>query len=285
MEQTEEITYLYSIIHDYTVFFLIFDLLFFFALIAAIVFALKYLKSKAKLHSSTEFLFYTIHGQEAERARIARELHDTLAQDLRYCQSLTKQIADKELQEELSELLEKSVDGVRSMSYNLAPPDIIKNDLPTNIMNLGKQFGRKSSASFRLTVSELLDTSFLSPEDNLNLYRIVQESLTNVSKHADAHEVTVLLRNQNNTEEKGLYIFITDDGKGFLADAPQGTKESLHLGLLGMAERARFIGAEFKVDSVPGEGTQVSVIKKTAATKHYREPRAGIKMGGVHKYR
>jgi signal transduction histidine kinase len=110
---------------------------------------------------------------------------------------------------------------------------------------------------------EKIDTDFLSEEENLNLYRIVQEALTNIFKHAQASEVTVLLRNANEGEAEGLYIFISDDGKGFdvsETDRKRGT-DGKHLGLVGMKERADFIGAKLEIDSHPNEGTQISIIK------------------------
>jgi signal transduction histidine kinase len=160
-------------------------------------------------------------------------------------------------------MLEKSLSYVRSMSYNLAPPDVIRNDIAANVMNLAQNFKELSDTEIRFTMPEKLDTSFLTEEENLNLYRIIQESLMNIRKHAQATEVTVLLRNANGDEAEGLYIFISDDGKGFdvsESDRSRGT-DGKHLGLVGMKERADFIGAKLEIDSHPNEGTQISIIK------------------------
>ncbi|MBQ4378570.1 MAG: sensor histidine kinase [Treponema sp.] len=255
----EQVRHLYSIIHSYTIFFIVFDVVFFVGAVGAIILAIKFLKSKRNSENSAEHLKFTIQGQEEERARIARELHDTVAQDLRYCKSL----AEKLEQSELSSILEKSLYEVRSMSYNLAPPDVTRNDLVANLVNLCQTFEERSSIDFRLTVTEGIDTYFLTQTENLNLYRIVQESLNNIIKHADATEVTVLVRNQIGTEPKGIYIFITDDGKGF--DVRRRRKvaaETKHFGLFGMSERARFIGAELDISSEEGAGTQVTIVKR-----------------------
>ena len=136
----EKIEYLQNVIRSYTLFFIIFDALFFIGLIAGAILLIRFLKSKNKQRISSGYLHYTIQGQEEERARIARELHDTIAQDLRYCKSLTEKISEPELKQELSLILEKSVSEVRSMSYNLAPPDVTKNDLSANLMNLCHNF-------------------------------------------------------------------------------------------------------------------------------------------------
>ena len=148
------------------------------------------------------------------------------------------------------------------MSYNLAPPDVTKNDLRANLVNLCHNFKQYSSIEIRLIIPEQVRMDFLSQQDNLNVYRMVQESLTNISKHANAHEVTVLVRNQIGTEEKGLYIFVTDDGVGFDSEAKkEAAFETKHLGLEGMKQRAIYIGAKLEVHSRPGEGTQVTIIK------------------------
>lgn len=255
----EHIRQLYSIIRAYTFFFIVFDIVFFVMSIGAIMLAIKFLKSKKNVENSAEHLKFTIQGQEEERGRIARELHDTVAQDLRYCKGL----AEKHELTDLASILEKSLYEVRSMSYNLAPPDVTKNDIVANLVNLCQSFEERSGLDFRLTVTEEIDTYFLSETDNLNLYRIVQESLNNIIKHADASEVTVLVRNQIGSEAKGIYIFITDDGKGF--DVERRRKiaaETKHFGLFGMAERARFIGAKLDISSEEGVGTQVTIIKE-----------------------
>ena len=262
----QEIERLNTIIHQYTSFFIIFDVVFFITLVIIIVFAIQVLKSKKRLKNSSRYLRYTIKGQEEERARIARELHDTIAQDLRYCRSLSEKIVDKndaKLGPKISKLLEDSLSQVRNMSYNLAPPDVIRNDITANVMNLSQNFKEHADVDFRLTMPEKIDTDFLSEEENLNLYRIVQEALTNIFKHAEASEVTVLLRNANEGEAEGLYIFISDDGKGFELSEIAKTRGSdgNHLGLVGMKERADFIGAKLEIDSHSGEGTQITIIK------------------------
>ena len=101
-------------------------------------------------------------------------------------------------------------------------------------------------------------------KDNLNMAAdAFKESLVNIRKHAEASEVTVLLRNENGDEEAGLYIFISDDGKGFDTSEifkNRGTDGS-HLGIIGMQERSDFIGAKLDIDSHLGEGTQISIVK------------------------
>ncbi len=255
-----EIEELQAIIHNYTVFFLVFDVVFFVGLVFSVILLIQYLKSKKELRTSGDYLRYTIRGQEEERGRIARELHDTIAQDLRYCRSIAEEIKDSALRSDITGLLSKSLSDVRSMSYNLAPPDVTKNNLSANVMNLCQIFQQQTGIEFRLVATEELNTDFLTREENFNLYRIVQESLINVMKHAQASEVTVLMRNEIGDEEKGLYIFVTDDGIGFDENFDY-TFGISHFGLVGMKQRADLIGARLEITSEPGEGSQVSVVK------------------------
>lgn len=249
---------LHRIIHSYTVPFFVFNIVFLALFIYAVGLLIRYIKSKKKLQTSGGYLRYLIRGQEAERARVARELHDTIAQDLRYCRSLAEKIGEEELRASLSRILDKSLQEVRSMSYNLAPPDVTKNDLAANIMNLCQYFTECSQTEFRMVASDSVNTSFLSKEDNFNIYRIVQESLNNILKHAKAEEVTVLLRNEIGDEEKGLYIFVTDDGIGFDTQRAFGTN---HFGLVGMKQRAELIEARLEISSEIGAGSQIKIVK------------------------
>ncbi|MBO4385840.1 MAG: sensor histidine kinase [Treponema sp.] len=276
MDKTQEIAELESILHNYTVFFLVIDVLFFALLFCAVIFLIKFIKDKKNLHASNEYISYTIRGQEEERSRIARELHDTVAQDLRYCKSLSEKKNASELLPQISSILGATIQQVRAMSYNLVPPDITQNDLAANLMSLCAECAEKSGIEFRFTLIDGTDTSFLTADEGLNLYRIVQEALTNILKHAEASEATVMLRNGSGSEEDGLYIFITDDGKGFEPKSnillATGQK---HFGLSGMERRAALIGAKITINSAKGDGTQISIMKKNSAIHN-------VSRGGVN---
>ena len=178
-----------------------------------------------------------------------------------YCKNLSEKADAAEHLKEISSLLEKSMLQVRSMSYHLSPPDITKRNFTENLKNLCAEFAEIGAVDFRLSILDGTDTSFLTEDDNLHLYRIVQESFTNALKHAEASEVVVLVRNGLDGEEKGLHIFITDDGKGFDVQQkfPRGAK---HFGLAGMKKRADLIGATLEISSEKGEGTQISIMKR-----------------------
>lgn len=258
MSETEKIAELESIIQNYTIFFLIFDIVFFALLVFGIALAIRFIKSRKRLKDSNEFLLYTIHGQEEERARIARELHDTIAQNLRYCKSLCEKNSSAEDLKKISDILSKSLIEVRAMSYNLSPPDITKNDFLFCIQNLCEEFNKVRDFSIRLSIIENTDASFLSKDEILNLYRIVQEALTNIIKHAKSEEAVIMIRNNNKEETEGLYIYISDDGLGFDTENIDSQK---HYGIQGMKKRADLIGAKLNIASNSGEGTQISIIK------------------------
>lgn len=267
-----EIESLDLIIRRYVSFFIIFDLFAFLIVVFTVVLAIRYLKSSRKLENTNRYLSLTIKGQEEERSRIAQELHDTVAQDLRYALKLLKgkSESENEHRNESVNVIEKSLVQLRFLSENLVPPDIIKNDLCINILNLcqslkcrSAEISEKETAlDIRFVKSENVDTSFLTEDENLNLFRIVQESLVNVLKHSSASEATVLVRNEAGNERKGVYIFITDDGKGFDPERlEEKSPETNHLGLSGIKKRAELIGAEVRIDSAENEGTQISVVK------------------------
>ena len=262
-EPATSIQELEEIVQHYTTYFIVFDIIFFAMLFAGIVLLIHFAKSKKKLKESNEYLLFTIQGQEEERGRIARELHDTVAQNLRYCKTLCEKSDAKKNLPLIAEYLSKSLCQVRSMSYNLAPPDIAKNDFLLCVKNLCEEFSENSKTEIRLSILENTDSSFLKKDEILNLYRIVQEALTDIEKHADAEEIVILIRSQQGAEEKGLYVFVSDDGKGFDTEK---VDEKKHFGLKGMKKRADLIGAKLSVTSEKDFGTQIKIFKPSAAS-------------------
>lgn len=259
MNDSAAIEKLEAIIQNYITYFLVFDIVFFVMLISGIILLIRFLKSKKNLNESNEFLLYTIHGQEEERSRIARELHDTVAQDLRYCKSLAEKESGQNLSK-ISDLLSKSLSEIRLISYNLAPTDIVKNDFKESIINLCSYMTELSKIAIRVSIPDNTRFSFLTENDILNLYRIVQESINNALKHSDATEIVILIRNETEEENEGLYIFISDDGIGFDVEQEKNSNVN-HFGLIGMKKRCQFINCEFKISSIKNAGTQIYIYK------------------------
>jgi signal transduction histidine kinase len=225
-------------------------------------------------------------AQEDERARIARELHDTVIQELLYfslrLSSLKRTIPPEEAGEILSEAIrgqEKMMAQLRDICCDLIPPDMKKLDLPLALGQLCVEFEEHSGIECRLSVQEELRLGDLSREMQLQCYRIVQEALTNIRKHAQASEAAVVVRNacgDDNPQDTTLLICISDDGRGFEEiPNPQETgawgehpftgkpgevfRAAPRMGIRGMYERINILGGVLTFVSIPGEGAMVRI--------------------------
>jgi two-component system nitrate/nitrite sensor histidine kinase NarX len=185
-------------------------------------------------------------------------LHDAVTQTL-FSASLIAEVlpriwekdhqAGMERLEELRELTRGALAEMRTLLMELRPKSILE----TEFNELLEQLASAFSGRTRIPVSYQVENQGGLPDSvKVALYRILQESLNNIAKHARAEQVTieVLL-----AEEKARVVII-DNGKGF--DSESIPAESLGLGI--MKERAREIGASFSLESKPGEGTSVSVV-------------------------
>ncbi len=254
---TEE---LLQTLHSFTIFFI---LLAVFSLVALVVITIALIRiSKSSEHSkaSSEHLRHVIQAQEDERARISAELHDTVAQDLRYLQLIAEQVADAGLRAELDDMLRTCIGKIRRLCYSLAPPDLSVQDLAASVQSLCSAFQQRTGVHVSFVVNCTLENSFPTPLQSLNVYRIVQEALVNVERHAQAEEVSVILRRERAAEARGLYVFITDNGSGF--DAEQYGELSQTggcFGIRGMKQRAASIGGRLGINSMREEGTEISL--------------------------
>ena len=199
-----------------------------------------------------------IEAQEAERLRLSRELHDSLGQSLGAIKySLERVQATSDAGDELSGIvarLSEAIRETRSLAIALRPPALDELGIVSALKSLCQNFG-----------STFLDTDFHIDIDLVNsdvpshlatpIYRIVQEALNNVVKHAAARSVMVALH----TDEDKLYLEILDDGVGF--DEETMDKSDLsrfgNFGRIGMRERAANSGGRLIIESWPGEGTRV----------------------------
>jgi len=188
--------------------------------------------------------------QESERRRIARELHDEVGQTLTgamlQVEALAAVIPD-DLRPQLEELRETARHGteeVRRIARRLRPEALDELGLQSALAALATAFAEQA----RIPIERGLQTGLeLSKEEELVVYRVAQEALTNVVRHAQAAHVTLDLR----AGADGIVLTVRDDGRG-LAAAHMATN-----GIRGMRERAMLIGASLTVESAPGEGTEV----------------------------
>ena len=198
-------------------------------------------------------------AQEAERKRLARELHDDLSQRLAglamEAEMLEQQVPPQgvgavRLKEMKDKLVTLSID-VHSMSRQLHPSILDDLGLPDAIASECDRFRRKDSLEVDFRAENI--TKEIPPDVAVCLYRIVQEGLRNISRHGGATEVTISLVGKNDT----IRLTIMDNGRGF---DPGRVKGKQGLGLDSMKERAYLIGGDFSLKSQPGQGTVIEVL-------------------------
>jgi signal transduction histidine kinase len=203
-----------------------------------------------------------IASQEAERKRIAAEMHDSLGQRLVVIKNLalillrpkkTGPVDDSDAQTltEISDEASSAISETREISYNLRPFQLDRLGLTKAIEAMVRTTGIASGIRF---TSELDNIDDVFPEDlRINFYRIVQESLGNIMKHAQATEVNVRVKRRI----ENVILTIEDNGRGFTPGERSPLSSHSGFGLTGMGERARLLGGELKVRSTPGKGTTV----------------------------
>lgn len=204
-----------------------------------------------------------IEAQETERRRVARELHDGVSQllasvrfRLQAVESWLRESADSPLRREMERMnkyLTSAMHEVRAISHNLRPRELDDLGLVAAIRSATNELAGHSSLRVECRMARL--SRRLSPEIELALYRIFQESVANILKHAGAGRIVVQLRR----DAGGVTLKVSDDGGGFTARAKNGRADRSSLGLVNMRERAEFIGGTLTVKSVPREGTVIEV--------------------------
>jgi signal transduction histidine kinase len=197
-----------------------------------------------------------VAGQELERQRLARELHDETGQALTSILLGLKTIEEagdgQDVRKsilELRELVVGTLQDVRRLAVELRPKALDDFGLVAALQRLAETFAEQTG--IRVHVQAVLGDSRLSGETETALYRIVQEALTNVIKHAQAQTVSVVLTRKDDR----VVAVIEDDGRGF---DPADTSDE-RLGLLGMGERIALVNGQLSVESRPGEGTTIAV--------------------------
>jgi signal transduction histidine kinase len=253
-----------------------FSLFLFFSLlvIAVVLFILLSLytrlgRAKKREQQSIAFSRETIIAQEQERSRIARELHDTVAQDLLQL-SLRTEIMNKEADpSKRNSLCNEVVNGqrtimkrIRDICENLIPPEFQRRRLGDVLHILCQNFQQRTNIECHIKIQKDLPLAGLDADTQLQCFRIVQECLSNIEKHSGAAECSVLVYRE---KEGGIIISVSDEGKGLSPtlqhndNSFQNLKEKGCLGLRGMYERAAAINGGLTLESEPGEGTTVTL--------------------------
>lgn len=202
-----------------------------------------------------------VEAQESERRRLAREIHDGPAQvlanaifSLQYCRRLLEKDVET-TKEELAHLeasLRQGLTEVRHLIFDLHVPSLSDLGLEAALRQYLQNYQDRFGINVQLDLQDL--QARLPATLEFAIFRIIQESLQNVYKHANASQVTVTSRRQG-----GRLVFtVADNGRGFdLRELP--ARAVRHLGLVSMRERAALINGSLKVDSQPGKGTTVTL--------------------------
>jgi PAS domain S-box-containing protein len=198
-------------------------------------------------------------AREEERLRIARELHDQLGQALTAMKfdltSLTDQIGNIDIPlahqaKDLLTQLNAMIKTVRRISTELRPGMLDDLGLVASIEWQSNDFEKRTGIECIVSLPE--HEISLTHDQSLALFRILQESLTNVARYAGAKHIDITLTNLGEV----LYFEIHDDGRGIREEEINGVKS---LGILGMRERVKHIGGTFEIQGIPGEGTFIKV--------------------------
>jgi PAS domain S-box-containing protein len=202
-----------------------------------------------------------LSAQEEERRRVARELHDEIGQVLTavkiQLQSLLRAGSQAPVRTEVEEAvrsIDSAIDGVRGLSLELRPSLLDDLGLTAALRWLVERVARETGVDVALAAEPVMPR--LPAEVETTCFRVVQEALTNVARHAAAGHVAVELRRRDGA----LELVVRDDGKGFdLAVARQRAAEGACMGLSGMEERVRLAGGEIAIEAGPLTGTTVRV--------------------------
>jgi signal transduction histidine kinase len=197
-----------------------------------------------------------VAGQEVERRRLARELHDETGQALTSIllglRSMDETSSSEEVRNAVSnlrELVVATLQDVRRLAVQLRPKALDDFGLVPALERLVQTFAETSGIEVQL--ESRLGAARLPPEVETTLYRIIQEALTNVVKHAEAHNISILLARR----DRAVLAIIDDDGRGFDSSVSEGDG----IGLLGMHERVDLHNGRLTVESTPGVGTTLRV--------------------------
>ena len=222
---------------------------------------------EAELQRSADIRRFAVsvqRAQEDERQRISRELHDDLCQRLTGMKLRAEVLdgdvlpANKRVSKGLRDFtkeLDQTIVEVRRLSSNLRPSVLDDFGLITALRLLCKDFEKLHGIGTTFRAGESARNAF-DPDVEIALYRIAQESFSNIAKHANASHLALTLQQENNA----VLLIIKDDGRGFTGENVARSRSDSHgLGLISMRERAELLGGSFHLDSSEGNGTTITV--------------------------
>ncbi len=205
---------------------------------------------EARSHQLEQLTRLLLRAQEDERRRIARELHDEAGQVL----TAVKIELDLEGKQEAGEMVGRALAQVRDLSNLLRPTVLDDLGLVPALRGLVDDFSKRTRIEATLACSDTLGP--LADEQQVVIYRVVQEALTNVARHAGAHRVQVRIE----AADDRVRLAVQDDGRGVSGEPTP------HLGLLGIRERVTTLGGTLVIEGAPGRGFRIEADIPAGAT-------------------
>jgi len=213
------------------------------------------------IHTLTQQL---LSARESERQRIARDLHDDVAQELSLLKISWETLFDnyslipdgiRRKTLELSKILQRSISAVRDMAYDLHPPGLYQLGLVHTLYQYCEEFSEKNEIDIDFFAAGM-DDLMIPSNTEINLYRLIQEGLWNIKKHAQAAKVTIKLV----ASFPNIILRIEDDGQGFnVKERLTAASKEKRMGLRSMEERVSLLNGKMKIQSRPKEGTKVFI--------------------------
>ena len=219
-----------------------------------LVFVLNYIKRRnqvIQLEKKVQEQHLVVKIQETERIKLGTELHDTAIQDFKalrlFLMQLESQIQkNSEIDSILVKIHELEKNGLSTLYailHRLAPPEVDGEDFKSALLSLCGNFKKDSGIDFVFYVDPGAHLNALAKDVRLQVYRVVQEALTNVERHSKATECIISVREENNR----IIMFISDDGIGMGERKPSEKSDTGGFGLRGMESRIAIIGGDFRI--------------------------------------
>jgi signal transduction histidine kinase len=208
-----------------------------------------------------QFSHQLLVSQEQERQRIAAELHDSLGQSLLIIKNRValaqsdidqRPIVEEQLQE-LSHSATAAIDECREIAYNLRPYQISRFGLTKTLYGIFMRINEVTAIQAAAEI-EQVDDVFVD-EEQINVYRIVQECVNNIIKHSGAAHASLHVERS----DAQIALSIEDDGRGFVPLSAERDGRKGGFGLIGIAERVRLLGGRLDINSGDGTGTRISI--------------------------
>ncbi len=217
-------------------------------------------KIKLERERQNRFSKQLIESQEDERKRLSKELHDSLGQNLLVIKNLLHIYQSSDVREDnelenISDLIKETIGEVKEISTTLHPHQLERLGLKKALISMINKISQSVTIKFNYEIDDI--PGLIPKEAEINIFRIVQESVNNIIKHSQATSANILLRNKENLIE----IIVEDNGKGFdIYDKEIQGKLTEGLGLKSIRERARLLKGDVNIESAKGKGTKITII-------------------------